>query len=180
MQANVPVNGSCGDVAVASIEMYAARDILSNDVAVAGLDIEVEFAGNVQFNLDGFVPAAKEGKIEMRDFHADHDVIAVLAFFDAHFAGTDFVPFGDDVGVNLFLIGAYDGDVAIVSGDSQVGAGADLISLGPVVCAHGRCGGLLWSRQQGKCPARSSSVHGVSPFELCLTIRYGVLTLNVP
>ncbi len=45
------------------------------------------------------------------------------------------VALGGDAGVNLFLIGADDGDVAIVSGDAEVGASADLVGLGPVVSA---------------------------------------------
>ncbi len=33
--------------------------------------------------------AAEEGPIKVRHFDADDDVVAVLAFFDAHFAGAE-------------------------------------------------------------------------------------------
>jgi hypothetical protein len=117
--------------------MHAAGNILSDDVSIAGFHVELQFARDVQLDLHGFVLTAKEGEIKVGHLHADDDVIAVLALFDTHIAGADFVAFGGDTRVNLLLVGADDGDVAIVGGDAEVGAGADLVSLGPVVSVRG-------------------------------------------
>jgi hypothetical protein len=97
----------------------------------------------VQLNLYGFVMATKEGPVEVRCFHADNNVVAALAFFDANVAGTDLIALGDDVRVDLFLLGAHDAYVAIVSGNAEIGASAYLVGLGPVV-------GARWSRG-GRC-----------------------------
>ena len=123
VKADVAMNCGGGDVAVAGVEMNVAGDTLGGNVAVAGLNVEIEIARDVQFNLYGFVVAAKEGPVEVGRFDADDNVVAVLAFFDANVAGTDLIALGDDVRVDLFLIGADDGYVAIVGrrrGDRRV------------------------------------------------------------
>jgi hypothetical protein len=136
VKADVAVNRGGGNVAIAGVKVNVAGDTLGGHVSVAGLNVEIEIAWDVQLNLYGFVVAAKEGPVEVRRFHADDYVVSALAFFYANVAGTDLITLGDDVRVDLFLLGAHDGYVAIVSGNAEIGASTYLVGLGPVVGAR--------------------------------------------
>src|SRR5271156_2539042 len=141
VDAYVALDDAGRHVAVARIELNFAGDADRGHIAVTGPHVQIQIARHADFDAQRAMSAAEERKIPVRHLYFNRNAVAGLALYDLYVIGSDLPAVGGDVRVNLMLVRAGDGDVAVAGGYVQVRAPVHLISLRPLVCPDQRSQG---------------------------------------